>query len=341
MIADKDRIKVAKIDDRFITRGDLAAVIRDMSDEERPEIRNKGDLLGVLKEHLDASIRIPLGAERREELETKGAVSREIAVRIFLAKHVEDGYETIYRAEDGAALGIDDETLGHLQMEIDIGIDDEYEKLLGGAALALVATQRLADGSMMIEDAAYEQEYKLRKNELRKLEWMAFRAIRFPASAPRSEVEAAKVRRRLEAGEDFDQIAAEFLAINPQFVMESEIENNPDLARFKGFWMSASGSAVGEIIGPVYLPEYQMMAEAQGQTRSITMPEAYLVLKVLERRDETTLSLEEAKPRLVAPIAIGQMMRILRQEHGVEIYEDKLPDPTLLLGRPVRSTMDM
>ncbi|NIA16291.1 MAG: hypothetical protein GWP08_19695, partial [Nitrospiraceae bacterium] len=200
--------------------------------------------------------------------------------------------------------------------------------------------QRLKDGSLTIEDEAYEQEYKLRRDELKKLEWMKFRAIRFPASAPKSEVEAAKVRRRLEAGEDFDKIAGEFLAINPQFVMESEIENNPGLARFKGFWLSASGSAKGEIIGPVYLPEYQMMIEAQGQTRAVTMPEAYLVLKVLERRDESTLNIEEAKPRLVAPIAIAKMMRILREEHGVEIYEDKLPDPTLMLGRPVRSSMD-
>src|SRR6056297_564145 len=39
-IADKDRIRVARLDDTYITRGDLKELISDMPDKERPNIRN-------------------------------------------------------------------------------------------------------------------------------------------------------------------------------------------------------------------------------------------------------------------------------------------------------------
>jgi hypothetical protein len=57
------------------------------------------------------------------------------------------------------------------------------------------------------------------------------------------------------------------------------------------------------------------------------MPSAYIIFKVLEQRPESTLTLEEATPMLAPPILVARKMAQLREEHGVEIYEDKLPDP--------------
>ena len=80
MIADKDRIKVAKINDRYITRGDLYKVIREMPDAER-DIRTKGDMLRVLNRHIDELIKLPLSQEverevqeLREKVGDKGAI---------------------------------------------------------------------------------------------------------------------------------------------------------------------------------------------------------------------------------------------------------------------------
>ena len=63
------------------------------------------------------------------------------------------------------------------------------------------------------------------------------------------------------------------------------------------------------------------------------MPAAYLVLQVLDHRPETQLTLQEAKPQLVTTIAFAKMMDLLREENGVEIYDDKLPDPSMFVRR--------
>ena len=63
MIADKGRIRVAKIDDDYITRDDLDEVIYETPGEERPEIRSRSDLLVVLQTHIDTLIKWELAQQ--------------------------------------------------------------------------------------------------------------------------------------------------------------------------------------------------------------------------------------------------------------------------------------
>jgi len=115
---------------------------------------------------------------------------------------------------------------------------------------------------------------------------------------------------------------------NRDFVIESEIENNPDVAKFAGFWGTVSGAQPGEIYGPVFLPEYQIqVTDAQGRPQPLDMPQSYIVLRVLESFPERTLTLEEARDRVLPMVLYSQEIEKLREEHGVEIYEEKLPDP--------------
>lgn len=336
-IADKDRIKVAKIGDRYITRGDLAKLIWEMPDDERPNIRNKGDLLRVLDGYINAQLQARVVEEVERELAAQGKelVSRDMAKQLYFQQHAEDRYGQIYRCPNAEAIGMSDLQLEMLKEEIDLGIDRVYDKLRGDAAITYLAFKAYAKGELPIAEEEFQQEYNLRKDKLKRLEWMRFRAIRFPERMPGSAAEAAHVRKRLDAGESFDVLAEEYGEKNPEFVLTSEIENNPGLIKFTGFWSAASGCKKGDIIGPVYLPEYQIMAEGGAGPATVkNMPAAYLVLEVLEHTPEATLSLEEAQgemPRvLIAPILVAKTMQQLRQDNGVEIYEDKLPDPALL-----------
>ena len=80
-ITDKDRIKVAKIGDKYITRGEIFRIIRDMPDTQRPMIRNRSDLLRVLNQYIDSRIKLPLGQHLAEE--GKIEVPREVARETF------------------------------------------------------------------------------------------------------------------------------------------------------------------------------------------------------------------------------------------------------------------
>lgn len=342
MIADKDRIRIAKINDEYITRGDLYRVLREMPDDERPAIRNKGDMVRTLNTYIDDRIKAPLVDEVQAQLgPDKEIVPRAAAAQKFFAEHRDSNYEAMYKIQNPAAVDMTQAELDLTKQDIDQRIDQVWDKMKADAAVMYTAANAFKNKEMVIEEQEYEQEYRFRKDTLRKLEWMKFRAIRFPAGEPDSEHKAAEIRRRIQAGEPFEKVYSEMVSQHPGNVIESEIENNPNLARFRGFWMSASGAEKGTVIGPIYMPEYQVMVEVQGRRAARNMPAAYLVCEVLDRRDERTLTLDEAKPKLIPSILVSKMMQRLREQNNVEVYEDKFPDPSLFVDRYGQSTVPM
>ncbi|HNY85095.1 MAG TPA: hypothetical protein PKN23_01265 [Candidatus Hydrogenedentes bacterium] len=339
-IVDKDRIRVAKMGDAYITRGDIFKLIREMPDTDRPKIRSRGDLLRVLNQHIDQRIKLPLGKKLKEE--GKIDVDREQAREVYFQ---ERGDEADYlRAMWQAEIPVNNEItplmkvydltpdrLRNLKQNIEDGTDAVVARLLGESAVQYLAVEAFKEKRITISDEEFEREYRFSGETLDVFEEIAFRAVRFPASLPDASARASEVRARLDAGEPFDALVDEFLrrgaADNIEYVIESGIQNNPALDRFRGFWEVASGAAVDTIIGPVYLPAYRQVAtDAQGRARALNMPDAYLVLRVLECKPARKLTLEEAKPALAAPLIVGKMMQLLRDENGVEIYQENLPD---------------
>ena len=344
-IADKDRIKIAKVKSRFITRGDLAKVIREMPDDERPIIKNKGDLLRVLNEYIDQQIKGPLAEEMEQQFAAQGGktlVPREAAMQRYFQDHKDDDYATMYAITDPATAGMNQAQLEIMKQQIDLGIDRTLEKLKGDAAVAFRAIEAFKLGTLTVTDAEYEREYTLRKDTLKKFEWVKFSALRFPADSPNSEIDAATARKRVEAGEKFETVLEEYKTGDPKRAIESEIENNPSLSKFQGFWMNVSGCQSGDVIGPLFLPAYQVMTsgDAQGRQNVQDMPAAYLVLKVLEHRPETTLTLDEAKASLMPAILFAKFMDQLRKDNYVEIFDKKLPDPALFTDKYGKSFVD-
>ncbi|MBI4558978.1 MAG: hypothetical protein HY706_15455 [Candidatus Hydrogenedentes bacterium] len=334
-ITDKDRIRVAKIDDEYITRGDLYRVIRETTPEEKPLIRTKGDLLRVLNTYIDDKIKRNLA----EQLESAGKiyVQRELAEQQYDATHP----DSKMKISNPKEYGLSDDYMKFMAEERQYGIEQTRTKLLGEAAVAYRRDEAWREGTLAISDAEYVQEYTYRKDSLKQWEAIAFRAICFPTVIPgnpqnpnvghQAVAEAAKIRRRIEAGEQFDSIAQEYYHLNPNLVFEAGIENNPNLEKFRGFWLNASGAERGDIIGPVFMPTFDRAGvDEQGRAIIQTVPDSYFVLQVLQHAPERVKTLAEAKPELAPAILYSKVMERLREERGVEVYEDKIPDPSFL-----------
>jgi hypothetical protein len=346
-LANPDRIRIAKLDNTYITRGDLFKLINDMEDADRPKIKNKNDLLRVLNQYIDARIKLPVGKQLADQGKVK--ISRDQAREQFFSESGDNQEElrAIWNMQVPAngeitplmkLYDLTPQVIRARKDYVEQQTDKIIEKLQAEQAVAVLTAEAYKGGQLQLEDADLEREYRIRKDTLKKLEWMKFAALRFPAATPSALEFATQLRGRINAGESFDAIFQEYAtrgdsavlqpAVQSASPIESEIENNPALSKFRGFWEAASGSQAGDVIGPVYLPEYQQMTQdAQGRSRAVNMPDAYLVLKVLEHRPETDMTLDEAKPQLALTILIAKEMARLRKEHGVEIYEDKLPDP--------------
>ncbi len=338
---DKDRIRVAKIGDKYITRGDLFRLLREMSDTHRPKISSRGDYLRLLNQHIDGMIKLPLGQKLKDD--GKIDVSRDAAREEFFRDSGDEGDQlrTMWNMEipkNGEVTPLMKEydlTPEKLQFQKD-NIDDETDrmvaKMLGEQAVQYLAVQDMKEGRIKITDEEIEREYRFAGDSLHTFEEITFRAVRFPAAMPDAAAQASHVRALINGGQNFDTLVEAYLLKGQQdkmgYVIESSIQNNPSLDRFRGFWNVASGSNEGDILGPVYLPQYQQMAVGKdGKTQSVVMPDAYLVLKVLQRKPEHTLTMEEAKPALAAPLIIGKEMELLRKENGVEVYQNQLPEP--------------
>lgn len=338
MITDKDRIKVAKLGDQYITRGDLFRALREMPDDERPHIRTKGDLIRVLKSIIDGQLKTPLGRQTEEDLGTP-LVTRQQAMQRFFAMHPDQHYELLFATDNPQAFDMSPAQWEMAKQEAELEIDKVHDQMRGDAAVTYRAMKALKEGTLAITEEDYQAEYNLRQGTLKKPEQVHFLAIRFKASEPNAEEEAANVRARLRAGEGFDDLVDEYLAKDKGHILDSDIQNKPGSRRFAGFWHTVSGAQPDDIIGPVFLPAYELIGtDEHGRPKAFPMPDAYLVLKVLEHASVRDLTLDEAKPHLMATILFAKMMLRLREENGVEIFRDKLPDPAMFertVGDPI------
>lgn len=336
-IADTDRIVIAEMDGKKITRGMLDDLIYDMKDEERPNIRTRQDYLRVLKQYIDKEIKIPLG----QELAAKGeiTVDRDAAREQFF-KSSGDKEET-YRhmwaipvpkpGEESELMQIYNLSADEIQAMKNI-IDSETDRIVdkqqGDLAVSYLAQKAYQAKELELDEEALKMEYEVNKDNFKSFESLTILGLQFPTAQPDSSVEASKVRERINNGENFDDILNEYIQKDIRYGIESVIENNPSLERFKGFWLEASGAAVGDVLGPTYMPDYaRMKTDASGQMVQETVPECWIVFKVLESKPASVLPFEQAKGYVAGPVAFTEMMKKLWEEHGVVLYEDKIRDP--------------
>lgn len=342
-LADEDRIVVAELDGEPITRGALFQLIREMDDNQRPEIRNRGDYLRVLNNYIDEEIKRPLGQDLDQKLEQahRDALRFQAREEVF-ERNKDFNFREVYAMEvpaDGVAtpaMQTYDITARGLQNMKDL-IEDQtdvvYERLLGNLAVGLMGQQAFEAQQVTITPEEIQREYALNQEQYQTFERLVFRAVLFPPT-PDGAKEAAAFRTRLDGGVSFEDLFAECAAADSCRVIESEIENNPAIARFRGFWENAAGAEPGAVLGPIFLPMFRKApkADESGKPDENFMPDVYLVLKVLERHAPAPMTLEEVlkSPEharaLLLPLCTARMMDRLRQDHGVKVFEDKLPE---------------
>ena len=336
LIADTGRIVVATLDGKKITRGDLEKLIYNMPNDKRDIIRSRKDYLRVLNRYIDSEIKIPLGAQLADEGKIK--VDRNAAREQFFKESgdKEEEYRLMWstpvpkpgeETELMKAYNLQAVDIQAMKNIIEQETDRIVEREQGDEAVRYLAVKALKAGELTLDPEDLKMEYELGKKSMKTFESISFLGLQFPASAPRSSTEASGVRARLDNGEEFDRIMAEYIQRDSRFGIDSEIENNPALKRFQLFWEQVSGAGKGDILGPVYMPEYaRARRDAGGKITQQIMPASYLVFKVTEHHPSRTLTFEEAKPAIMGPIAFAEMMEKLRDEHGVKIFENKLPD---------------
>lgn len=344
-MTDKDRIRVAKVGDKYITRGDLFKIIRDLPDKARPLIRNKSDLVRILNQQIDSRIKLPLGRQMAKE--GKVSVDRETAREMFFRESgdEEEEYRNMWAMEvppPGVitplmeVYGLTPELLQFNKDMVEEGTDRMIAKLQGEQALEVLAVDALKEGLIELDEEETEREYGFMKEQFVVPEYLEFKGIRLDESDEAGS-QASRLRERIQAGENFDSLLEEFTRKgaedNTQYVIEAGIVNDPRKSHLRAFWEAASGAEVGDIIGPVFLRASQQRSQdASGRIIVTEQPPYYLLCQVTVSQPQSLLPYEQARPQVVMPLIKAKMMHRLREEHGVEIYEDKLPDPSHMQG---------
>ena len=320
-IADKDRIRIATFDAKPITRGDFEKVIRNMAPEERPLIRTKGDVRKALQNYLDTLVR---NKNAKDLLEQKKIfVPRELAEAYYRFRHPEAFIE-MTRPED---YNLTQRDVEYMKEEREIKIDEAWQKLQAEEGVRHRIEQAVQNGLVSISDAEFATEFEIRRKELVHFERVAFSGVLVPGGTEESRAAATEIKQKILQGSSPAAISQEYAALNAT-VIESVLANDPSKPKYKSFWEQATGAPVGGIVGPVFIQGWTAREQdAQGKTTERPYSDGMLVFVVTERSDEKPKTLEESKKDLEFNLLYAKMMEQLRTENGVQIFDDKLPDP--------------
>ena len=335
-LADPGRITVAHMKDKTIRREDIDRYLRALPTEERPHIASRGDLLRVLNQMIDIETKERLAKvyEGRPEI----AVPREQAAMVFDSRYPELGQ----MLQASRNMQMSDAEREFIQVERESRIDRVQKELMGESAVMLRVQEDSAAGTISVSEEEYQREFEYQKDHLKNPETLYFKGVFFPVSQSDASALATKAAERLVAGENVDNVASEYAAAGTGVPLESALANDPRQAhKFATFWQQATGAKKDAVIGPIFIRDWQVaQANASSQSVMNVIPDAFLVCQINRVVPETPMTLDEAKPHLEPLILRTQMIKKLREENEVEVYEDKLPDPAAYDPKSPKSIFD-
>ncbi|MDP7638848.1 MAG: hypothetical protein QGG73_03915, partial [Candidatus Hydrogenedentes bacterium] len=182
-ITDPGMRKVAEMDGKVIRAGDLMRTIRNMTDEQRPLIQNKGDLRRALDKHIDDTIKDDLAEQLLEG--GKIHLNMELAKSRYISRNPQ--YREMLQPDVNRELmeqnmNFRPGDLEALMYAIELAIEEEANILLRGPALAFVRNEAHSQGALTITPAELRLEHDMRGGEMRHFETITFKAIRFPVT---------------------------------------------------------------------------------------------------------------------------------------------------------------
>lgn len=327
LIADTDRLTIAEIGEREITRGDLRMAIREMPPATKPLIRTKGDVRRALENYIDQEIKLDYALDL--EAEGKINVPQEIAERVYFMNNRET--VDVRQIQDPGLLGMNQQELEAAKAEMQEKIEEMRLDMLREEAMRYRVQQAMATGSIEISQEEYARAYRARKDNLMFPRKAEVTGIVFPASRSESQTLAAEVRRRLEDGEPLDELIDEYDE-KGGVPIETMIPEDSGMPQFRSFWQEAEGQGAGAIIGPVFVEASQTQTtNAQGEPQQSRTPASFMVARIERIIQPQQKTLEEAKPDLAPAILYTKVVEQLREEYDVEIakYEENFPDPSV------------
>lgn len=327
MMVDKDRIEVARIGDRVITRGDLKRHLWAMTPEERPTIHNRGDLLRVLESYIDNQLQQSLARNMLDEGQLR--IDRDEIARRYDLEHPEMAMSIDAMVEGGIARADAEMQYETIQQQREQGIERMYQQALARAAVVEAITREASAGSLTIDESEYEREFRYQADTLFNPEMVRARGLLFPAELPNSGPKSAEARRELIVEQNWDAVAAKYTQERSAIVFQSQLEMDPQ-PKFRDFWEQASGAQPGTVIGPIIIQGWEVVTRgADGNPVTRRLPTGYFVGQIAEQRPATPMTLEQAKEVIAPGIYYVKLMKRLREEHGVRVLEDNLWDPAL------------
>ena len=319
IIVDKDRIKIAKVGGEYFTRGELDRIIWDMPAEERPTIRTKGDLRATLANVIDEHIKQGQAAALKEQ--GKINITRQEAEIQYIARYPEK-YREFLQLRGVLA----EKDVKPYEEDRELAIDRELERMYGDQALVYLINEAVQNGTMAVTDEKYAEQYELRKGQMFTFERVAIKGVYLPLNAHEDVYEEASiVHEKLVGGAD-PKAVAEAYGEEKAGYLEVGLTNQASDIKFAMFWQQASGSKEGDVIS-AFIPNWQRNVNVAGERKTIPIPDSQLICRIVQYVPARQKTLEEAKPILRSSILFAQMMERLREQAGVEIYDDKLPDP--------------
>lgn len=292
-IADKDRIKIAMLNGKPITRGDFDKVLREMSPKERPLIRTKGDMLKAVQDYLDRRVR----EQNAEELVAANRlhVPRELAEAVL---RINDP-EVFIKIENPEDYKMKEEDLKYFEQEKEIRIDEMVKDLEAEQGVYLRIEQAVAENTIAISDKEYADEFEVRKAQLKHPERVAFTGVLIPGDSSEVRGASTELAKKLKAGASPREFVNGPTPLPGAAIVEAELENDPMKIKFAPFWQQASGANVGDVIGPIFIQGWtEATQDAQGKVTQRPYPDGMLVCVVTGRTEEMPKTLDESKPEL-------------------------------------------
>jgi hypothetical protein len=220
-----------------------------------------------------------------------------------------------------------EQDIKHMQEEREIRIDEMLKELEAEEGVLYRIDQAVKEQTITVSDDEYQNEFELRKAELKHPERIAFSGVLIPGDSQEARAASAEATRKLRAGATVQDLVNDYAAAKAELI-EAELEKDPSKIKFAPFWQQASGAQVNDVVGPIFIQGWtEAKQDAKGTTSQRNYPAGMLALKVTGRTDESSKTLEEAKPQLQRSLLYGKVMDQLRTENGVQIFEENLDDP--------------
>lgn len=333
IVADKDRIEIARYNGVPFTRGDFKMAVMQMPAEEKPDLRTRGDVRMAVQDYIDGILQDAL-AERLAS-EGKIAVPDELAAQRYFEKNAEFQYDRIMAATNPAEVGLNPIDFAAMRTQITEGIEREKKVLLREAALAYQVQEALAANRYEVSDSEWRREYEIHKSKIFEPATASLKGVLIRADRDEAFALASEARKRLDAGVPVDEVMAEMRANRQGAPLDTTLRYNPNdpaMAPFVEIWPELEGATAGTVVGPApVMPANRFDPASQSVQQT---PPALLVCVVQSYTPDRLLTLDEALENEPARTFLAQnilkmkVANALRDEAGVTISDDALPDPS-------------